>query len=60
MIQQMTVEQRQAWAERIDLEVNRRLGGDATVGDIADIMRSLGWQAPAGIPPDSETPLSRE
>jgi len=34
------------WPERIEYEVNRRLGGDATVGDIVRLMLRLGWRPP--------------
>jgi hypothetical protein len=34
------------WPARIEREVNRQLGGDATVGDIVDLMLRLGWRPP--------------
>lgn len=35
------------WADVIEYEVNRQLGGDATVGEIVDLMMRMGWRPPA-------------
>lgn len=42
------------WPERIEQEVNRQLGGDATVGDIVALMLRLGWRPPADEGGDGE------
>lgn len=34
------------WPEVIEYEVNRRYGGDATVGEIVALMVELGWREP--------------
>lgn len=34
------------WPELIEYEVNRQLGGDATVGQIVSLMQSMGWRPP--------------
>jgi hypothetical protein len=39
------------WPERIEYEVNRQVGGDASVGEIVELMQSLGWMPPAVMPP---------
>jgi hypothetical protein len=36
-----------SWPDRIEYEVNRQLGGDASVGEIVEIMIEMGWQPPA-------------
>ena len=39
------------WSERIEYEVNKTLGGDATVGEIVKIMETMGWKAPDRVYP---------
>ena len=34
-----------SWPERIEHEINRR-GGDATVGEVVDLMQEMGWRPP--------------
>lgn len=33
------------WPERIEHEINRR-GGDATVGEVVELMQEMGWRPP--------------
>jgi hypothetical protein len=42
------------WPERIEYEVNRHLGGDATVADIVALMLRLGWRPPEAVVPQEE------
>jgi len=44
----------ETWPERIEYEVNRQFGGDATVGDIVRIMFQLGWTPPTVTPPPAD------
>jgi hypothetical protein len=45
------------WPERIEYEVNEKLGGDATVGEIVQIMEKLGWKPPSRVfPAECQSP----
>jgi hypothetical protein len=44
----------ETWPDRIEYEVNRQFGGEATVRDIVHIMFHLGWTPPTITPPPAE------